>query len=89
MTASELHDKIQACLDADPTSTDDDILTVVAWDRPGFFTANGRDATYKDLEGISSRPIQLKATDGHSTLVNGKLLQRLNVTAATPDPPGG
>ncbi|KAI1615909.1 amidohydrolase family-domain-containing protein [Exophiala viscosa] len=85
---ADLQSKILACLEPETTSKDE-ILTVVNWDRPGFNSVNGHDATYRDLEGLSSRPIQLKASDGHSTLVNESLLRLLNITATSLNPPGG
>ena len=38
---------------------------------------------------VPDRPVALEAYDGHTTWVNSPALQRLGITAATPDPPRG
>jgi predicted amidohydrolase YtcJ len=38
---------------------------------------------------VADRPVAIEAYDGHTTWVNSSALQRLGITAATPDPPRG
>jgi predicted amidohydrolase YtcJ len=74
---------IDVCLAKKPGGTDD-WFEAVQLDNYGF------SATAKDLDRIEAvRPIALWGNDGHTVWLNSRGLERLAVTAATPDPAGG
>ena len=50
----------------------------------------GKHVTRHDLDRISrERPVAVRHTSGHCTVVNSKALELAGVTAQTPDPPDG
>ena len=50
----------------------------------------GKHVTRHDLDRISGeRPVAVRHTSGHCTVVNSKALELAGVTAQTPDPPDG
>ena len=44
---------------------------------------------WRDLEGVSDKPINLRRVDGHAAWVNKRALEISGVTRDTPDPEGG
>jgi predicted amidohydrolase YtcJ len=58
------------------------------WDHDRAFDGRLPDATMLD-KYVAERPVCLRRYDGHMALVNSRVLKLANITAETPDPPGG
>jgi predicted amidohydrolase YtcJ len=76
--------KVRACAEARP---DDDWIVGGGWDLPLYEGANPSRLALDAIVG--DRPAYLASADAHSAWVSTAALRRANVTAATPDPPGG
>ncbi|MEV0588212.1 amidohydrolase [Nonomuraea sp. NPDC050310] len=88
LTAAQLLERLQKCLDADKGG-DDDWLTVFHWDLQGMKPA-GFTPTRRLLDKLKTkRPIYLFSTDGHNAWVNSRALKLAGITAKTKNPPNG
>ncbi|KAK8074366.1 hypothetical protein PG994_005265 [Apiospora phragmitis] len=80
---------IQACIEGDGKTADDDWAEVVKLDYPSLVTKNG-EVGKRELDKLQTeRPIVIQSSDYHTVLLNTRALDLSNITAATPDPPGG
>ncbi|HET8550430.1 MAG TPA: amidohydrolase [Bryobacteraceae bacterium] len=57
-----------------------------AWDQTNW---GGAFPTADDLASAGEHPVFLKRVDGHAAWVNRRALEIADITASTPDPPGG
>jgi predicted amidohydrolase YtcJ len=88
LTTPQFQARIQACLDADGGGPDA-WLVVNNWYRQAMLP-KGTDAYRKTLDALNTRrPVVVNSSDGHTLLANSRALQLANITAATPNPPGG
>jgi len=89
LTVDEMQQRIQSCLDATASQEPGGWLEVVAWFQESMRPAGVRTsrATLDALK--TSRPIVVRSSFGHTTLVNTRALGLAGMTAATPDPLGG
>ncbi len=84
----ELVQRLQARADALPAGPD-------AWVRGRGYNQNimaeGRHPTRHDLDAVGGgQPfVLITHASGHAVSVNSRVLERMHVTAGTPDPPGG
>jgi predicted amidohydrolase YtcJ len=89
LTLAQFQEKITACLDASRDKEPDGGLTVNAWAVQSMLPA-GFVPTKADLDVLNtSRPIRVRGSDGHASLVNSRALQIAGITRDTPDPVGG
>ncbi|KAL6412434.1 amidohydrolase 3 [Ilyonectria robusta] len=80
---------LQTCLDSDPERTDDDWLDGVALNYMSLALA-GETLTKDDLDSLNTnRPIFVRSNDYHTFVLNSRALVLSNITATTPNPPGG
>lgn len=83
LNAAQIVERVQACLATD-TGAAGEWLEVVNANPAGLVMGK------QDLDQISTtRPIFVAGIDGHTGWANSLALQRVGVTAATPDPVGG
>jgi hypothetical protein len=81
--------KIQACLDQSRALEPDGWLEVVNWFQEGMLPP-GTVTTRAVLDALQTRrPIFVRSSFGHTTLVNTRALQLARLDAKTPDPLGG
>lgn len=86
---NQLLSHIQGCIDGDGEKAKTDWLEVVNLDYPSLVTKSG-EVNKRDLDKLQTeRPIVIRSSDYHTVLVNSRALEISNITAATPDPPGG
>ncbi|KAK6856401.1 hypothetical protein PG995_006588 [Apiospora arundinis] len=86
---NQLLSHIQGCIDGDGEKADGDWVEVVNLDYPSLVTKSG-EVGKRELDKLKTdRPIVIRSSDYHTVLVNSKALDLSNITAATPDPPGG
>ncbi|KAK8023508.1 hypothetical protein PG993_011574 [Apiospora rasikravindrae] len=86
---NQLLTHIQGCIDSDGEKADDDWVEVVNLDYPSLVTKSG-DVGKRELDKLQTqRPIVIRSSDYHTVLLNSRGLVLSNITAATPDPPGG
>ncbi|KAK8023241.1 amidohydrolase family-domain-containing protein [Apiospora marii] len=81
---------IQGCIDGDgETAGDEDWVQVVNLDYPSLVTKSGQ-VDKRELDTLQTkRPITIRSSDYHTNLLNSRGLALSNITAETPDPPGG
>ncbi len=81
--------KVQSCLDASRTQEPAQWLEVVNWFQEGMVPA-GVVTTKAQLDALQTkRPIIIKSSFGHSSLVNSRALEIAGLTAKTADPLSG
>ncbi|KAK8070362.1 hypothetical protein PG997_010565 [Apiospora hydei] len=86
---NQLLTHIQGCIDGDGKKADDDWVEVVNLDYPSLVTKSG-GVSKRELDKLQTeRPIVIRSSDYHTVLLNSRALELSNITAATPDPPGG
>jgi predicted amidohydrolase YtcJ len=89
LTVEEFKTRIAKCLSDTADQEPDTWLEVISWYQEAMIPA-GTKVTKGDLDALSTkRPIIVRSSFGHSTVVNSRALALAGVTAATPDPPGG
>lgn len=89
LTILQLQTRIQACLDKTPKAKADEWLEVVDWFQEAMLPT-GIKATHAALDSLkTARPIMVRSSFGHSTLLNQRGLDVAKITAATPNPLGG
>lgn len=89
MTRAQMQQSIQACLDAEPDKGPDVWLEVGSWDRMGMDGIDG-DPDKSTLDALkTSRPIQVRSTDFHTTLTNSRGLAVAGINRLTVDPSDG
>lgn len=81
---------VQQCIDDDPEKEAAGAwLEVVNMDYPSLVTKSGAvDKTHLD-QLKTNRAVSIRASDYHTVLANSRALELSDITAATPDPPGG
>src|SRR5689334_17074504 len=89
LTVSQFQARIQACLDADRKAGPDSLLQVGNWFRYGI-EPKGAEVSRKTLDSLhTTRPIVVRDSFGHSSLVNSRALTLGKVDRGTQDPLGG
>ncbi len=84
VSPADVRARLVAWRDAHP---DAPAITGVGWNEARF--ADPRLPTWRDLEGLTDRPVLLVRADGHAVWINRPLMERAGLCAALPDPPGG
>lgn len=87
---SQLLAHIQGCIDGDGEKAgDDDWVEVVNLDYPSLVTKSGQVGK-RELDTLQTkRPMAIRSSDYHTNLLNSRGLALSDITADTPDPPGG
>jgi predicted amidohydrolase YtcJ len=81
LSAAAVKGKVAACLRKKPSGS---------WLEVEQVNPTGLTLTLKDLDSmLSSRPLFLYGSDGHSAWANSAALQAAHITASTKDPEGG
>ncbi|MFG2888053.1 amidohydrolase [Streptomyces sp. NPDC048248] len=89
LTVKEFQEKIQAYLDKTKAQEPDGWVQVEHWYLQAM-RPEGTALTKADLDALDTkRPIVVKSSDGHTTLVNSRALERTGITSKTDDPGGG
>jgi predicted amidohydrolase YtcJ len=87
LTMAEVRERIMDCLERSSEDPPDSLLRVYSW---GPLLPAGTQYSKADLDLIpTERPISMRKSYGHLSLVNSPALELAGITAATPDPPGG
>jgi predicted amidohydrolase YtcJ len=89
LTMTQVVKRITNCVESSPNASADSLLTVFNWAWQKVLPAG---ATYSraDLDLIpTQRPIALRATNTHVTVVNSRALELAGITDDTADPVGG
>lgn len=87
LTMAEVRERIANCLERTTRDPDDSLLQVYSW---GPLLPSGAQYSKADLDLIpTERPIAMRKSYGHLSLVNSRALELAAITAETPDPPGG
>jgi predicted amidohydrolase YtcJ len=89
LTMTQVRERITRCVENSPNASADSLLTVFNWAWQKVLPAG---ATYSraDLDQIpTQRPIALRATNTHVTVVNSRALELAGIGIATADPVGG
>jgi len=90
LSIAEFQTRIQACLDKDGDKEPNRLLEVVNWFQQNMEGGTAAAPTHELLDGLKTRrPIAVRSSFGHSTLINGRALQLSGIVAATKDPAGG
>ena len=80
---------MQRCIDDEPNKSDDTWFEAVNLDYPTLVSRSG-PITTKQLDRLrTKRPVAVHSSDYHSIIASSRALQIANITAATPNPPGG
>ncbi|MFL6710217.1 MAG: amidohydrolase [Massilia sp.] len=89
LSVAQFQARIQACLDRDAGASPDRWLVVVNWFQQGMLP-DGSDTTAATLDSLKTRrPIIVRSSFGHSSLLNSKGIAVAGIRAGTPDPAGG
>jgi predicted amidohydrolase YtcJ len=89
LTVAQFQSRIQACIDKDKKSGANRWLVVVNWFQQGMLP-DGVETTAATLDALKTdRPIIVRSSFGHSSLLNTKGIQTAKVLRDTPDPAGG
>jgi len=84
----QFQSRIQACIDRDKKSGADRWLVVVNWFQQGMLP-DGVETTAAMLDVLKTdRPIIVRSSFGHSSLLNSKGVKVAKVERDTPDPAG-
>ena len=89
ITVAELQLRVQACLDKTKSQEPGGWLEVVSWFQEGMLPAGVKTSRATLDVLMTSRPIIVRSSFGHTVLANSRALALGNITKATPDPPGG
>ncbi|PHH84558.1 hypothetical protein CDD83_1737 [Cordyceps sp. RAO-2017] len=80
---------VQGCIDSDSAKGDDDWVEVYHLSYSSLTEQSG-DVGKAQLDELKTRrPVIIHSSDMHVVLANSRALELSNITAATPDPPGG
>ncbi len=83
MTAAEVKRRVAKCLAQNPGDPSQ-------WFEAVMVDPSGLTLTRADLDSmLSSRPLLLSGSDGHTAWANSKALALAHIDASTPDPAGG
>jgi len=89
LTVQQFQSRIQACIDKDKKSGADRWLVVVNWFQQGMLP-DGVETSAAALDALKTdRPIIVRSSFGHSSLLNTRGIQTAKVLRDTPDPAGG
>jgi predicted amidohydrolase YtcJ len=89
LTVAQMQVKIQGCLDQTKDKEPDTWLVVSNWFQEAMLPA-GTITSRATLDVLHTRrPILVESSFGHTGLANSRALQRVAITAKTPDPLGG
>ncbi|KAJ4215789.1 hypothetical protein NW759_009650 [Fusarium solani] len=89
LNVEQILEHLQTCLDSDPDSTDDDWLDGVALNYIPL-ALSGETLTKEELDTLNTkRPVFVRSSDYHTFVLNSRALALSNITASTPNPPGG
>ncbi|HCM62588.1 MAG TPA: amidohydrolase [Morganella sp. (in: Bacteria)] len=89
LTIDEILTRVQAHLDNDPRTGDNDWLKITAWLRQGMLPA-GIDMFREDMDTLkTNRPVVLFSNDCHTLLANSRALELFGITKETPVPGDG
>lgn len=89
LTVEQFKTRIAKCLSDTADKEPDTWLEAIFWYQEAMIPA-GTTVTKGDLDALSTkRPILVRSSFGHSTVVNSRALALAGITAATPDPAGG
>lgn len=89
LTVPQFQARIQACLDKDKKSDSKRWLVVVNWFQQGMLP-EGIETSAATLDALKTeRPIIVRSSFGHSSLLNSKGIALAGIKADTPDPAGG
>ncbi|KAJ4312529.1 hypothetical protein N0V84_009895 [Fusarium piperis] len=89
LTVQEILEHLQTCLDSDTDSADDDWLDGVALNYVPL-ALSGATLTKAELDTLNTnRPVFVRSSDYHTFVLNSRALELSNITASTPNPPGG
>lgn len=89
LSLEEIVDHIQGCIDGETDKADDDWLEVVNMDYPSLVEKSGNVGKVELDQLDTKRPIIIRSSDYHTILANSRALELSDITASTPDPPGG
>lgn len=89
LTVAQFQQRIQACLDRDRKAGPDRWMVVVNWFQQGMLP-DGVDTSAATLDALrTERPIIVRSSFGHSSLLNSRGIALAQITRDTPDPAGG
>jgi predicted amidohydrolase YtcJ len=89
LTVAQFQSRIQSCIDKDKKKDPKRWLVVVNWFQQGM-QPDGVETTAAMLDALkTNRPIIVRSSFGHSSLLNSKGMQVAGVKRDTPDPAGG
>ena len=89
LTVPQFQARIQACLDKDRKSDSKRWMVVVNWFQQGM-QPEGIETTAATLDALKTeRPIIVRSSFGHSSLLNSRGIALAGIKADTPDPAGG
>lgn len=89
LTIDEILARVQAHLDNDPRTGENDWLKVTAWLRQGMLPA-GIDMYREDMDKLNTRrPVVLFSNDCHTLLANSRALELFGITRETLAPSDG
>jgi len=89
LTVAQFQARIQACLDADQKAGPDSLLEVGHWFQYGM-QPKGVAVSKKILDSLhTARPIIVRDSFGHSSLVNSRALAVVKIDKNSKDPVGG
>lgn len=89
LSVPQFQARIQACLDKDKKSDSKRWMVVVNWFQQGM-QPEGIETTAATLDALKTeRPIIVRSSFGHSSLLNSKGIALAGIKADTPDPAGG
>jgi len=89
LSVPQFQARIQACLDKDKKSDSKRWMVVVNWFQQGM-QPDGVETTAATLDALKTeRPIIVRSSFGHSSLLNSKGIALAGIKADTPDPAGG
>ncbi len=89
LSVPQFQARIQACLDKDKKSDSKRWMVVVNWFQQGM-QPDGIETTAATLDALKTeRPIIVRSSFGHSSLLNSKGIALAGIKDDTPDPAGG
>ncbi len=89
LTVAQLQAAVQRCADEGGKAGADDWLSVVDWFEQNMLPA-GVVLTHEALDGVkTTRPIVMRSSYGHSSLVNARGLELAHIARDTPEPKDG
>ncbi|HEU4376237.1 MAG TPA: amidohydrolase, partial [Telluria sp.] len=89
LTVPQFQARIQACLDNDEKRDPGRWLVVVNWFQQGM-QPDGVETAAATLDALkTTRPVIVRSSFGHSSLLNSKAIAQAGIKRETPDPAGG